>query len=67
MYSVVDLQTFLLPLGSDLYVEAQARYATVVSEFGYYTPVGAPVVYNALFSSELWTPRARRSGTPSKA
>jgi len=47
---VVDLQTFLLPLGSDLYVEAQARYATVVSEFGYYTPVGALVVYNALFS-----------------
>ncbi|HOF40888.1 MAG TPA: PEP-CTERM sorting domain-containing protein [Candidatus Hydrogenedentes bacterium] len=47
---VVDLQTFLLPFGSDLYVEARARYASTVSEFGYYTPSGLPAVQTPLFS-----------------
>ncbi len=47
---IVDLQTFLIPDGEDLQVQAEARYASVVSEFGYYTPVGAPVDYQPIFS-----------------
>lgn len=47
---IVDLQTFLLPFGNDMYVEARARYASTVSEFGYYTPSGAPAVQTPLFS-----------------
>lgn len=47
---IPDLQVFTLALGSNLYVEAQARYASTVSEFGYYTPAGAPSDFNALFS-----------------
>jgi hypothetical protein len=47
---IYDLQTFIIPLGQDLKIEAQARYASVVSEFGYYTPAGAPTNYQGLFS-----------------
>ncbi|HQE83824.1 MAG TPA: PEP-CTERM sorting domain-containing protein [Candidatus Hydrogenedentes bacterium] len=47
---VADLQTFLIPAGETWLIEAQARYASKVSEFGYYTPAGAPVNYNPLFS-----------------
>jgi len=61
---IVDLQTFMIPLGQDLVVEAEARYAYVVAEFGYYTPAGAPTNYDGIFSvnqvgmSRAWvTPR----------
>lgn len=47
---IVDLQTFMIPLGQDLVVEAEARYAYVVAEFGYYTPAGAPTNYQGIFS-----------------
>ncbi len=47
---IYDLQTFIVPLGQDLLVEAQARYAWAQAEFGYYTPAGAPTDYQGLFS-----------------
>ena len=45
-----DLQTFLIDEGESLAVEAEARYASVLSEFGYYAPAGAAGGHNGLFT-----------------
>ena len=47
---IEDLQTFLIPDGENLTVEAEARYATVTSDFGYYAPAGIADNYNVLFT-----------------
>jgi len=47
---IPDLQTGLIPPGENLGVEAEARYASTVSEFGYYTPAGAPANYEEIFT-----------------
>jgi hypothetical protein len=47
---IPDLQTFLIADGESLAIEAEARYASTVSEFGYYTPAGAPANYEEIFT-----------------
>lgn len=47
---IPDLEEFFLGLGEGMTFEAEARYASATSEFGYYTPAGAPTEYNTLFS-----------------
>lgn len=41
---IPDYQVFSVPTGSSLRVEARVRYASRVSQFGYYTPTGTSLL-----------------------
>ena len=45
---IPDLQTFMLPAGEGLAVQAEVRYAELVSDFGYYAPAGVADNYHVL-------------------